>query len=112
MEIIPDLRHVQTVLEVQPVLLREFAGVLFVILGLELLQSLRTFFVQHRVRLEVILIVATIAVGRHIILLDIGHTDGLVMVGIAALLLALTCGYFLVRRAEAAAPPNGTKAND
>ena len=109
---IPQFRHVESVLELQPLLLREFAGVLLVLLGLELLESLRTFFVQHHVRLEIILIVATIAVGRHIILLDVGQTSGLTLVGVGALLLALTSGYFLVRRSEGATRPEGANADE
>jgi uncharacterized membrane protein (DUF373 family) len=91
---------VETLPELQPLVLRAFAGVLLVLLGLELLESLRTFFVEHRVRLEVILIVATIAVGRHIILLDVEHTSGLSLLGVASVVLALTSGYALVKKSQ------------
>jgi uncharacterized membrane protein (DUF373 family) len=75
-----------------------FAGVLLIILGLELLDTLKVYFNEHRVRLEVILIVAIIAVGRHIIQLDFEHAEAGVMLGIAALVLALAAGYFLICR--------------
>lgn len=75
-----------------------FAGVLLVILGLELLESVRTFHMAHHVRLEMIVLVAIIAVGRHIIQLDFEHVSGPALAGIAALVLALTGGYWLVKR--------------
>jgi uncharacterized membrane protein (DUF373 family) len=46
----------------------------------------------------VILIVAMIALGRHIILLDVEHLDAMQLLGIGALALALTTGYYLVKR--------------
>jgi uncharacterized membrane protein (DUF373 family) len=82
---------------------RGFAGVLLVVLGLELLETLRVYFTHHRVRLEIILVVAIIAVGRHVINLDFHHADGASIAGIGALVLALTGGYYLVRKSEASA---------
>src|SRR5262249_52970119 len=52
------------------VLQRGFGGVLIVLLGLELMETLKAYFSEHRIRVEVILVVAMIAVGRHIIKLD------------------------------------------
>lgn len=77
---------------------RAFAGVLLVVLGLELLETLRVYFTHHRVRLEIILVVAIIAIGRHIINLDLEHVEGATLAGIAALIAALAAGYYLVRR--------------
>jgi uncharacterized membrane protein (DUF373 family) len=78
---------------------RSFSGVLLIVLGLELLETLRVYFTHHRVRLEIILIVAIIAVARHIINLDVEHLSGASLAGIAALIAGLTGGYYLVRRA-------------
>lgn len=91
----------QTVPDMQRNVQRAFAGVLLIILGLELLETLRTYFSEHRVRLEVILIVAIIAAGRHIIQLDFEHIDGVALMGIAAVVLSLTAGYFLIRKSGA-----------
>jgi uncharacterized membrane protein (DUF373 family) len=86
--------------QLQLLVQRGFAGVLLLMLGLELLDSMRTYFTEHRVRLEMILIVAMIALCRHVILLDVEHLDALQLLGISALALALTTGYFLVKRAQ------------
>ena len=75
-----------------------FGGVLLILLGLELLESLRTYFTEHKVRLELILVAATIAVGRHVILIDLEHAGGMQLIGVAALVLALTTGCYLTKR--------------
>jgi uncharacterized membrane protein (DUF373 family) len=77
---------------------RGFAGVLLIVLGLELLETLRVYFEQHRVRLEIILVVAIIAVARHVIALDFHQLSGVETAGIAALMLALTGGYYLLKK--------------
>jgi uncharacterized membrane protein (DUF373 family) len=84
--------------ELQPLVLRAFGGVMLVLLGLELMESLKTFAVVHQVRLEMILVVATIAASRHVILLDFEHASGLSLIGASALVIALTLGYALVRK--------------
>lgn len=83
---------------------RGFSGVLLIVLGLELLETLRVYFTHHRVRLEIILVVAIIAVGRHVINLDFHGVSGAEVAGIAALILALTGGYYLVKKAGNESP--------
>jgi uncharacterized membrane protein (DUF373 family) len=77
---------------------RGFSGVLLIVLGLELLETLRVYFAHHRVRLELILVVALIAVARHVINLDFHAISGGDIAGIAALVVALAGGYYLVKR--------------
>lgn len=88
---------------------RVFAGVLIVLLGLELIETLKAYFVEHHVRTELILSVALIALGRHVIQIDIAHASGLQLTGVAALILSLALGYFVIRRSHgqsgAADPP-------
>src|SRR5262245_14264658 len=82
------------------VLQRGFGGVLIVLLGLELMETLKSYFSEHHIRVEVILVVAIIAVGRHIIQLDFEHTSASLLLGLSALLLVLAPGYFLVLRSH------------
>ncbi len=79
------------------VLQRAIGGVLIVLLGLELMETLKTYFSEHHIRVEVILVVAIIAVGRHIIKLDFEHVSALSLFGVSALMIALAAGYFLAR---------------
>ncbi len=79
-----------------------FAGVLLLMLGLELLKSLTNFFSGFRVQVEILVGVAIIAVARHIMLIDLKHTDWTTLVGAAALVVALAVSFALVRQR---APP-------
>jgi uncharacterized membrane protein (DUF373 family) len=80
----------------QLALQRAFSGVLLALLGLELLATMTVFAETHTVRLQVILAVALIAIGRHIMVLDFEHVSGAQVLGIAALTLALVGGYYLL----------------
>ena len=91
------LRDVDSVPDLQFVVQRRFAGVLLSLLGLEILRSPKIFFTERKVRLELILIVAVIAVSRHIIQLDLERADGFVLIGVRALVISLTAGYLLLR---------------
>jgi uncharacterized membrane protein (DUF373 family) len=94
------LRDISNVADLQRTVQGAFGGVLLILLGLELLESLRTYFTEHRIRLELILVAATIAVGRHVILIDLEHADGLQLIGVGALVLALTTGCYLTKRSN------------
>jgi uncharacterized membrane protein (DUF373 family) len=67
-------------------------------LGLELLKSLTKFFTGFEVQVQIILVVAMIAVTRHIMLVDLEHTEWTTLVGAGVLILALAISYALVRR--------------
>lgn len=88
----------QTIPELQQHLQRGFAGVLLVLIGLELMDTVRAYRHGHSVRVEVVLIVALIAIGRHVIQIDLDKESGSELVGIAALVVALVAGYAIARR--------------
>src|SRR5262245_28358174 len=69
------LSDIETVKDVQQAALRSFSGVLLTLLGLELLDTVKVYFREHQVRVEVILLVSLIAMGRHVLELDLHHTE-------------------------------------
>lgn len=80
--------------------LRElFAGVLLVLLGLGLMESVKVYLIEDSVHVEVVLLVALIAVSRSLLLQDLQTADPLLLIGLAAVLVALTGGYFLLKKA-------------
>jgi len=95
--------------ELQEGALRSFGGILLVLLGLELLDTVKVYFRDHSIRVEVILMVGIIAMGRHVLELDIHHTDPLILYGFSALILVLSVSYFLVKRAQF--PPPAPRAD-
>ena len=85
----------------QRVMQRGFGGALAVLLGLELIETLKQYTAEHRVRVETVFLVGLIAVGRHVIQVDYAHAPMGELFGMAAVILALAAGYFLVRRGAA-----------
>ena len=84
--------------ELQTAMQRGFGGLLVVLLGLELMETIRKYELDHQLRVEVVFFVGLIAVGRHVIQIDYVHASSGELFGTAAIALALATGYFLVRR--------------
>jgi uncharacterized membrane protein (DUF373 family) len=84
-------------------MLEVFGWFLMVLLGLELLETIVAYIREHVIHIEVVLVVAIIAVSRKVVILDITKLPPLTLVGIAAIVIALSAGYFLVKRSHA--PP-------
>lgn len=81
-------------------LLDIFGLFLLVLIGLELLDTIKTYMLEHVMRVRVVFTVALIALARKIIILDVKKTPSLTLLGIAATILALSVGYFFVNRGE------------
>jgi len=79
-------------------LLRVFGTFLLVLIGIELLETLRAYVAHRELRAEIILLVAIIALARKIIILDVKGLSGSSLLGIAAILVALGVTYHLVRQ--------------
>lgn len=79
-------------------LLELFGQFLLVLIGAELLHSMKVYSERREVHLEAVLMVAVIAVARKIVVLDPSELPQGALLGIAAMTLALTLGYYLVRR--------------
>jgi uncharacterized membrane protein (DUF373 family) len=92
-----QMGHIVALDTLQPALEQYFSGILMVLLGLELLETLKIYFSERHIRIEVILVVAMIGVGRNVIRVELAHTPASTLVGLAALILALSAGYFLVK---------------
>lgn len=100
------LAELNDVTTVQTAMQRGFGGVLAVMLGLELLETIRRYNADHHVRVEIVFFVGLIAIGRHVIQLDFHTTSAGEMFGIAGVILALAGGYFLVSRASRGDAPS------
>ena len=81
-------------------LLELFGQFLLVLIGIELLHSMKIYIEQRVVHLEAVLVVALIAVARKIIVLEPKELPAGSLLGIAAIVFALTLGYYLVRRSR------------
>ena len=81
-------------------LLTVFGFFLMVLIGLELLETIKAYVEGDKLHLEVVIIVAMIAVARKIIILDYKSFEPQTFYGISAMLLGLAVGYYLVKKAR------------
>ena len=75
-----------------------FGFFLMVLIGIELMETVKIYLEEETVHVEVIMMVAIIAISRKVIIMDFKKVDGLDLLGIAAIILALSSGYFLIKR--------------
>ena len=82
-------------------LLDIFGLFMLVLIGVELLETvMKTYMTPGKSHYEVVLAVAIIAISRKVIILDLKEIDPIGLLGIAAIIVALTLGYFLMKRAK------------
>jgi uncharacterized membrane protein (DUF373 family) len=81
-------------------LLEIFGQFLLVLIGIELLHSMKVYIERREIHLEAVLVVGAIAVARKIVVVDPKELSEGALLGIAAVMLALTLGYYLVRRSH------------
>jgi uncharacterized membrane protein (DUF373 family) len=76
-----------------------FGFFMMILIGLELLESIRTYLTDDLLHVEVVFLVAMIAITRKVIILEVKDLDPLVLIGIASIILALAAGYYYVKKA-------------
>ena len=76
-----------------------FGFILMVIIGLELLETIKAYLNDHVIHVEVVLLVALVAVARKVIILDYKDIEPMMMFAVAALVISMSIGFYIVRRA-------------
>jgi uncharacterized membrane protein (DUF373 family) len=69
-----------------------------ILIAIELIETFNVYIKKQHIKAQSILLIGLMAIGRKLLVLDIGHADGLFNMGLAALILALSVGYYLVKR--------------
>ena len=75
-----------------------FGGFLLVLIGIELLHTIKMYLEEDVVHVEVVLLVALIGISRHVIDLDITQLEPITLFGLSALILTLSAGYYLIKK--------------
>lgn len=75
-----------------------FGFFLLVLIGIELLETIKAYLIGNVVHVDIVIEVALIAIARKIIILDLDKYDGLMLVGIAAIIFSITFAFFANRR--------------
>ena len=79
-------------------LLEIFGFFMLVLIGIELLETIKAYLNEHVVHVEIVLEVALIAIARKVIILDIEKYDGLTIIGVAGLILTVSAAFYAVKR--------------
>jgi uncharacterized membrane protein (DUF373 family) len=69
-----------------------------VLIGLELLETIKAYLEKDTVHAEVVFLVAMVAIARKVIILEYDNLNPMVMVGISTIIIALAVGYYFVKR--------------
>lgn len=76
---------------------------LLVLIGVELLDTIKAYFRENTIHVEIVVLLAIIAVARKVILLDpaemSGNEFGFELMGIGVIVIGLAGGYYLLKKA-------------
>ena len=78
-------------------LLEIFGFFMLVLIGIELLATMKAYLDDNTIHVEIVLEVALIAIARKVIILDIEKYDGLTIIGTAVLIIAVAAAWFVVK---------------
>ena len=79
-------------------LLDIFGFILLILIGVELLETIKAYLTEKVVHSEVVLEVALIAITRKVIILDVKEYSGLAIIGIAALIVAIAVAFYFLKK--------------
>jgi uncharacterized membrane protein (DUF373 family) len=88
-------------------LLEIFGYFLLVLIGVELLETLKAYLRKDAIHIRVVLEVALIAMARKVIIEEPNNVPSLTLFGIAALILALSIAFYFERIAKREQPAHG-----
>jgi uncharacterized membrane protein (DUF373 family) len=80
-------------------MLEIFGFIMMILIGIELIETIKIYLVDESIHVEVICLVAIVAIARKVIILDVDKLPPVTLLGIAAIILALSVGYFFIKKA-------------
>ncbi len=93
-------------------LLDIFGFFLLILIGVELLETIKAYLSEHVVHVEIVLEVALVAIARKVIILDVKELPSLTLIGIAAVIVALAAAYYLEKRSRLKIDHKATEQED
>lgn len=81
-----------------------FGLFLMVLIGLELMTSIEMYLDDNTIHAELMFLVALTAVARKVVILDAKSVDAMTVFAIAALVIALSGGYYFIKKTNAPGP--------
>jgi len=81
-------------------LLEIFGYFLLVLIGIELLETFKIYLEENVINVQVVLLVAIIAIARKVIILDVKSLPSMTLIGIGVIVVSLSAGYYLVKKSQ------------
>jgi uncharacterized membrane protein (DUF373 family) len=78
-------------------MLEVFGFFLMVLIGLELFETIKAYLDGDQIHVEIVFLVALVAVARKIIIIDYEKYSPELLLGISSLIIALAVGFYLVK---------------
>ncbi|OFX88850.1 MAG: hypothetical protein A2W99_05120 [Bacteroidetes bacterium GWF2_33_16] len=75
-----------------------FGVFLLVLIGIELLDTIKVYLRRNVVHVEVVVLVAIIAIARKVVVLKIEQLSGELIMGIGVLVISLSVAYYLIKK--------------
>jgi len=75
-----------------------FGVFLLVLIGIELLDTIKVYLRRNVVHVEVVVLVAIIAIARKVVVLKIEQLSGELIMGIGVLIISLSVAYYLIKK--------------
>ncbi|MDJ0873368.1 MAG: phosphate-starvation-inducible PsiE family protein [Gammaproteobacteria bacterium] len=75
-----------------------FSLILILLIGLELIETVKTYLEENVVHVELVLLVAIIAIARKVVVWDFAKHTHVELYSLAAMVVALGVSYFLVKQ--------------
>jgi len=79
-------------------ILEVFGFFFMILIGLELIDTIKSYLTEERMHVEIVFLVAMIAIARKVIILDLKTLSAATLLGMAAIIISLATGYFLVKQ--------------
>ena len=96
--LVEELLKSQTMLLDSPQLFRLFGFILMILLGLEILDSIKAYITEDQIHVEVVFTIALISIAKTIITTDLTSLPPLTVVGFASVIISLALGYFFIKK--------------
>ncbi len=79
-------------------LLDLFGFFMLILIGIELIETIKVYITKHTLRVEIVLLVAIMVASRKIIIIDINQVTDMLLISMGILIICLTGGYYLIKK--------------
>lgn len=73
-------------------------SLLMVLIGLELLQTVKEYLKEQKLHVEMVIMVALVAIARKVIIFDYKDTSWQYLIGMGVLFITLSAGYYMIKK--------------